>query len=64
MKNSVHHSAECMSSVELARAVCLGHGARLKGPMGMPKPAMTLSMVYGSAPRSTSMHAACRKHVG
>ena len=31
----------------------------LKGPMGMPNPAMTLSMEYGSSPRSTSMHAAC-----
>ena len=38
-----------------------GRPAHLKGPMGMPKPAMTLSMEYGSAPRSTSMHAACHR---
>ncbi len=42
-----------------AGRVC-GGLAHLKGPIGMPKPAMTLSIMYGSAPRSTSMHAACR----
>ena len=34
--------------------------AHLKGPIGMPKaPAIALSTIYGSMPRSTSMQADC-----